>query len=582
MASDPPFRLYWSAMENVLNSSGRGSGARRVAGNLLPALALILAITGGIRYRLLDIPLERDEGGFAYMAGLILDGVPPYVQAYDYKPPGLYVAYAAFIGIFGGGPQGIHLGLLVMSAFSAAMLYFLVRRWSNATGAAISALMLSVLLASPSVLGFAAHATHFVIFWSLLGCLLLERFLRSGRATVVLASGAAFGCATLMKHPGLLFLAYGLVVIIIAGREQGKTARGLLPAALLLLGGFLIPLALVAIWLGAAGALGKAVYWVVDYPALVAGGSDGTGLLQRFYRNGAQAAGHFLPVWLAAAAGFGYLLVKGLRPAHGPGGPDAPSPVGTEGAVTRTRFGAFCFFSLASVFIGYETRSHYFVLMLPALAAATGLTVSSILSRTRAGGTRLTVIAIPCLLAAFGIVKEREYFFSSPPDIISRTIYHPNPFADAGRIAAFIRRGTSDSDRIAILGSEPEILYLAGRRSATRYIFTNFFNERHSMKAEMEKEMAGEIDSAGPAMIVMINQPYSWGAALNGGWPILRWANAYLAREYDLAASVIPVSAFSSRFLIGEEALNDPGTSSSSVLIFRRKPPRSGDPPPEP
>ncbi|MCP3982767.1 MAG: hypothetical protein GY723_00165, partial [bacterium] len=52
-------------------------------------LLLVVLTTLAIRVRLLDVPLERDEGEYAYVAQLLLDGVPPYQQAYTMKLPGV-------------------------------------------------------------------------------------------------------------------------------------------------------------------------------------------------------------------------------------------------------------------------------------------------------------------------------------------------------------------------------------------------------------------------------------------------------------------------------------------------------------
>jgi len=42
------------------------------------ALLAVILFTGAIRLRLLAVPLERDEGEYAYAGQLILQGVPPY------------------------------------------------------------------------------------------------------------------------------------------------------------------------------------------------------------------------------------------------------------------------------------------------------------------------------------------------------------------------------------------------------------------------------------------------------------------------------------------------------------------------
>jgi hypothetical protein len=52
-------------------------------------LALIVAAVALLRWGLLDVPLERDEGEYAYTAQLLLEGISPYAQAYNMKLPGI-------------------------------------------------------------------------------------------------------------------------------------------------------------------------------------------------------------------------------------------------------------------------------------------------------------------------------------------------------------------------------------------------------------------------------------------------------------------------------------------------------------
>ena len=51
----------------------------------LGLLALLILATAGIRLRLLGIPLDRDEGEYAYFGQLLLQGVLPYTQAYNFR-----------------------------------------------------------------------------------------------------------------------------------------------------------------------------------------------------------------------------------------------------------------------------------------------------------------------------------------------------------------------------------------------------------------------------------------------------------------------------------------------------------------
>src|SRR5436190_10198856 len=75
--------------------------SRRAASLLL---LVVLIATAALRYRLLGVPLERDEGEYAYVGWLMLQGVPPYAEAYTMKLPGIHAAYAGILALFGHSP----------------------------------------------------------------------------------------------------------------------------------------------------------------------------------------------------------------------------------------------------------------------------------------------------------------------------------------------------------------------------------------------------------------------------------------------------------------------------------------------
>ena len=53
------------------------------------ALLLVVLLVAGIRFHLRIMPLERDEGEYAYAGQLILQGIPPYALAYNMSCPAL-------------------------------------------------------------------------------------------------------------------------------------------------------------------------------------------------------------------------------------------------------------------------------------------------------------------------------------------------------------------------------------------------------------------------------------------------------------------------------------------------------------
>src|SRR5580692_10211323 len=92
--------------ENAANRLGRWVW-------IIMAVAVLLVVV--VRIRLLGIPLERDEGEYAYMGQLMLEGIPPYKLAYNMKLPGTYAAYAAMMAVFGQTTAGIHFGFLLVN-----------------------------------------------------------------------------------------------------------------------------------------------------------------------------------------------------------------------------------------------------------------------------------------------------------------------------------------------------------------------------------------------------------------------------------------------------------------------------------
>src|SRR5437773_5720773 len=92
---------------------------------------IIFGLVIAIRIRLLGVPLERDEGEYAYAGQLILQGVPPYTLAYNMKLPGTYAAYAGIMSVFGQTITGIHLGLLLVNVATIVLIFLLGRRLVN-------------------------------------------------------------------------------------------------------------------------------------------------------------------------------------------------------------------------------------------------------------------------------------------------------------------------------------------------------------------------------------------------------------------------------------------------------------------
>src|SRR5437879_13056370 len=126
-------------------------------------LLLVILFVTIIRIRLREMPLERDEGEYAYSGQLLLQEIPPYKLAYNMKLPGIYAAYAAILAVFGETPDGIHVGLILVNAVTTLLLCLLTARLFGRLAGVVAASSYELLSTSSSVMGFVAYAPHYVI-----------------------------------------------------------------------------------------------------------------------------------------------------------------------------------------------------------------------------------------------------------------------------------------------------------------------------------------------------------------------------------------------------------------------------------
>src|SRR4029077_2384177 len=227
--------------------------------------AAILGLIVTIRIRLLRIPLERDEGEYAYAGQLLLQGIPPYKLAYSMKFPGTYVAYAITMFFFGQTISAIHLGLLLVNSATSALIFFIGKRLLNSTVGIAAAVSYALLSLSPSVLGLAGHATHFVVLPVLGGALLLlnERN-RLGVGRLFL-SGLLMGLGLLMKQPALFFILFGVTYLFLGDVRTGLLLQKTILRSLVFAGGAVTPLVITFLALCSPGVFAKFWFWTIHY-----------------------------------------------------------------------------------------------------------------------------------------------------------------------------------------------------------------------------------------------------------------------------------------------------------------------------
>jgi hypothetical protein len=521
---------------------------------------IVFTLVVAIRIRLLGIPLERDEGEYAYAGQLILQGIPPYKLAYNMKFPGTYAAYALIMSIFGQTIHAIHLGLLLINVVTIALIFLVGRRLINTTAGITAAASYAVLSVSPSVLGLAAHATNFVVLPILGGIVFLlkeQRVTASGPSQTkplvrLFASGLLFGIGALMKQPGLLFVPFGAIYIVWNDLNRRVSLNIMLLRILIFVTGAAVPLGVTSLILWHAGVFDKFCFWTINYAWQYGSLVPVSQVPQIFLRSANEVVLTGWPVWILAGIG----ALTGLW--H-----------------QRTRFTilfliGFLFFSALAVCPGFYFRTHYFILVLPAVSLLAGAAISKLTETLE--GRLILIRLVPLLLCAVAlsvpILLDKKIFFEASPNQACGLLYPDNPFLESVRIGTYVREHTEPGDTIAVLGSDPEIYFYSHRHSATGYVYTYGLMEPQKYAQQMQQEMICEIEGARPKYLVSVAMVYSWLRRPDSEPAIFTWANEYIGQNYT-AAGLVNIKPTETDYFFGDVP-QSVETLKNYILIYRR------------
>ncbi|MGE5209250.1 MAG: ArnT family glycosyltransferase [Alphaproteobacteria bacterium] len=529
------------------------TGLVRFAWWALATIVFVLVIA--IRIRLLGIPLERDEGEYAYAGQLILQGIPPYRLAYNMKFPGTYAAYALIMSIFGQTIHAVHLGLLLVNLATITLIFLLGRRLIDSTAGIAAAACYAVLSVSPSVLGLAAHATNFVILPVLGGILLLinKQHTMIPRPLRLFVSGLLFGIGALMKQPALLFIPFGIFCILWNDVTVRSSPKKALLRILVFLLGAIIPLGITCLILWRARVLDKSWFWTIDYAWQYGRLVPLAQAPRIFLQSASEIVFTGWILWILAGIGTcAGVCNKELR-------------------TSAVFLIVFLFLSALALCPGFYFRSHYFILVLPAVSLLVGLAMSR-LSKIFAGRNvpiRLVPLLVFAAALCLPILRDKKIFFQATPTEACRLVYPESPFPEAARIAEYVREHTGPDDTIAVLGSEPEIYFYSKRHSATGYIYTYALMEPQKYAHQMQEEMIREIEHARPKYLVSVLMNDSWLYRSQSDPRIFTWANEYTAENYN-AAGFVNIKPTETDYFFG----NIPASVESLknyILIYGRK-----------
>jgi hypothetical protein len=407
---------------------------RRVEAGLL-----FLAIAAITRVASYGQPLERDTANYLFVGRLLWHGTMPYKSAATNKAPVTYVFFGFVDLLAGPRPLLIRLLLLAFVVVACLAVAAYVERYAGRPAGLAAGAALAVLAAAAPIQGDDPNLEQFGIALMAGAWALATRPTRRAAA----ASGLVLGIG-IAANPLLGIAAPFVAWELLRSTPEGRAGRLITGTAV---GLGVVALALAFLLVGGAWA-GFHEQVLSDDLFSRPGGSGLFSSGQLGWQNAFDVPGGAL-YWLGVAAA---LVAAGRRAFRGP-------------AVA-------CLIWIGLVWLKTEAQSyafpHHFYLALPAITVAFGLACAVVWSGTQRArvGLVCVVLAVPAVAYVIG---PQFRALDVPADRRWEAAGAGANWRLAEPVADFIARRTKASDTIFMVGADPEVYWLARRRSPTRY-----------------------------------------------------------------------------------------------------------------
>jgi len=504
-----------------------------------------------LRWRLLDVPLERDEGGYAYIAWQWANDGIPYKDAFDQKPPVIFSLYWISHLIFGETTRGIHLFLSLWVTLTTLLLYKLTERLFRRGAALVSAAIFVVICIQPVVEGHSFNTEIAMLLPIILSFYLLIIWIERRGHHLVFLSGVFSGIAFMTKQPAIINAIFlGLIILWECFKSSEKRIAKSIPITFFFVGFVSFPV-IYGIYFWHLGVVNEfmagSFFQGIEYIQTVEIKFVYSMMKQSLSRIGSTYAVLLAAVLVASVYGFykkdKYFLIV---------------------------FGWFLF-SFSGVIAQKLFQGHYFLQVFPSCALIIGFLFCSLQKYFERGIFKYIAIVLISLLIGTPLLVNARSLFTDSPDKISRKIHNFNPFVESERIAEYIRANTDANETVLILGSEPQILYLAKRKSAIRYIFIYPLNRPYSNVIKKHELAWQEVKINNPAYIVIVYVPTSH--SLTSKSEQFFYNNVYKlnTNNYYLDGKVVIYPDKTDYFFGKENVQKGPTKFHYGVHLYRRK-----------
>lgn len=494
------------------------------------------------RLNFVNFAMERDEGIYIYFGKLILEGKVPYNDFYEIRFPGIFYMYALVVKLFGYSAKGVGIGFGVIISLSSCFVYFitlrLVRLHYISLIAAVSFFVLSF---SPAVVGFTRQSEHLVNLFFIASLFVLCIREKPHFALTILSGLLA--CMAILIKPNAVFFAPVVLAFLLLLQVQSWSISAVLNKIFFWIMGFLLPILFFGAILFFNNALGNFYTFAIEEAGKYATGIGyelSKMMLTNSVKNIYSFNTYFILCYIATLFSLYFM----------------PIPARVKYMVIVL---AMC--SLLTITPGYRFYNHYFIMLMPSIAILSSLIYwwvqaffPSLFSRT---------FLIPLLLFTLVIIihfaKNKDYYSGNTEEETIYNAYGENPFNEAKLIGAFLKPNCSKQDKIALIGSEPELYVYTGLNSATRHDYFSYLMSDTTLTTQVgkwQREYFDDLIKNKPKFVVFNYNKTSLNATSKSDMRILGNCMNYLNATYTCIAWIDLKTPFQPQYFYGEQSKN--------------------------
>ena len=452
----------------------------------IPSTTMLLAAAMGLTFLLRmnfwSQPFEMDEGLHAYMGWGMLQGLVPFKDMYNTKPPGIYVLHSLLFLFAEPTALNIKVFASIYTLITAMAVFFVARKIAGDTAGLAAALFFGIFSSGPNIQGGGVNSEVFMILPYTLAAHSLITALQTERSRSYLLAGIWTGVASTMKQVAvvnLFWVAGYLLVRLWLEKDKPKRARVLANGIWVFLGSVL-PWLPFLVYFYYHAALGHFYFWMVNANFKYIG--DNYRELPNFaifLSRMKKVLSENGLLWILALFGVAWGWQK-LRLNIGL---EIKNESKVEERWIWILMATWPLFSFLGVILGGRFFAHYYIQLIPALSVPGGVGLVSLIDRIRArgmgffrrAGGLIATLAIASTFVLF-VKTDLPYYVRYDGLQISLHQYGNTLFSVTWFIGNYLRGQTESEDFIYVWAVDPEINFYALRKSPSPFLIQTDFD----------------------------------------------------------------------------------------------------------